>query len=259
MAESVFRPRVIPTLLLDGPSRLVKTRRFKDPIYIGDPMNALKIFNEKEVDEVAVLDIRATPEERGPAFDYLADLAGECFMPLAYGGGITKVEQALRLVRAGFEKIILGAAASRTPGLVKELARQLGSQSVVVAVDVRDRLWRGPEVVICSGKERTGQSPADYARRMQELGAGELLLTSVEREGMYKGYDMDLVRSVVGSVTIPVVASGGARDVPDLGRVVKEGGAAAAAAGSLFVYFGSQRGVLINFPEGRILDEVMSE
>jgi len=259
MHERPVRPRVIPTLLLEGAGRLVKTQGFKRPRYVGDPLNALRIFNDKEVDEVVLLNIRATPEQRPPDFGYLAELAGECFMPLGYGGGITEVDQALKLVCSGFEKVILGAAAHRTPHLISDLARQLGSQSVVVAVDVRRHLWKGAEVVVDSARKGTGFGPVEYARRMQDLGAGEIILTSVERDGTYSGYDLDLVKAVVEAVSIPVVASGGAAAAEDLARVVREGGASAAAAGSLFVFFGSQRGVLINFPDGRILDDLMSE
>lgn len=241
------RPRLIPCLLLsDG--GLVKTVRFKDPNYLGDPINAVKIFSEKCVDELCVQDIQASREGRGPDFALLEDLASEAFMPLSYGGGVTTVEQAARLFHIGFEKVILNTALIDRPELVRELADRFGSQSVVASIDVRlDRLRRY-RCVVAGGTRLTGETPLALAQRAQALGAGEVLLNSVDRDGMMQGYDLKLVRSVADGLSVPLIACGGARDAADLGRVLHEGHAHAAAAGSLFVYFGPLKAVLINVP-----------
>lgn len=241
------RPRLIPCLLLsDG--GLVKTVRFKDPNYLGDPINAVKIFSEKCVDELCVQDIRASREGRGPDFDLLEDIASEAFMPLSYGGGVTTVEQAARLFHIGFEKVILNTALIDRPELVRELAERFGSQSVVASIDVKlDRLRRY-RCVVAGGTRPTGETPLALAQRAQALGAGEVLLNSVDRDGMMQGYDLKLVKSVADGLTVPLIACGGAHDAADLARVLHEGHAHAAAAGSLFVYFGPLKAVLINVP-----------
>ena len=241
------RPRLIPCLLLsDG--GLVKTVRFKDPNYLGDPINAVKIFSEKCVDELCVQDIQASREGRGPDFDLLEDIASEAFMPLSYGGGVTTVEQAARLFHIGFEKVILNTALIDRPELVRELAERFGSQSVVASIDVKlDRLRRY-RCVVAGGTRATGETPFALAQRAQALGAGEVLLNSVDRDGMMQGYDLKLVKSVADGLTVPLVACGGAHDAADLARVLHEGHAHAAAAGSLFVYFGPLKAVLINVP-----------
>ena len=241
------RPRLIPCLLLsDG--GLVKTVRFKDPNYLGDPINAVKIFSEKCVDELCVQDIQASREGRGPDFDLLEDIASEAFMPLSYGGGVTTVEQAARLFHNGFEKVILNTALIDRPELVRELAERFGSQSVVASIDVKlDRLRRY-RCVVAGGTRATGETPFALAQRAQALGAGEVLLNAVDRDGMMQGYDLKLVRSVADGLTVPLIACGGAHDAADLARVLTEGHAHAAAAGSLFVYFGPLKAVLINVP-----------
>lgn len=241
------RPRLIPCLLLsDG--GLVKTVRFKDPNYLGDPINAVKIFSEKCVDELCVQDIQASREGRGPDFDLLEDIASEAFMPLSYGGGVTTVEQAARLFHIGFEKVILNTALIDRPELVRELAERFGSQSVVASIDVKlDRLRRY-RCVVAGGTRATGETPLALAQRAQALGAGEVLLNSVDRDGMMQGYDLKLVKSVADGLTVPLIACGGAHDAADLARVLTEGHAHAAAAGSLFVYFGPLKAVLINVP-----------
>lgn len=239
-------PRVIPSLLLDD-GRLVKTTRFGRPIYVGDPVNTVKIFNDKEVDELALLDISATPGRRGPAIALLQEIATEAFMPMAYGGGVTRLEQVRELLHLGFEKVIFGTSAFRDPDLVARTAAEFGSQAVVVAVDARPRLFRGSRVHIRCGREATAWTPEAYAKRMEEAGAGELLLTAIDREGTWGGYDAALIDRVAHAVSIPVIAHGGAGTLADL-RVAAQHGAAAVAAGNLFTFQRTHRAVLISFP-----------
>jgi cyclase len=245
-------PRVIPCLLLRGRG-LVKTRRFADPVYVGDPINAIRIFNEKEVDELMLLDIAASAERRGPDLRLLSQVTSECFMPLAYGGGITSTEQMSELFALGIEKVVLNRAAFENAEVVRAGAERFGSQSIVVSIDVRRRLWGGYRVFARNGTQDTGHEPVAFARLMRDLGAGELLLTSIDHDGMREGYDLDLIRSVSSVVDIPVVASGGAGSTADLQKAV-EAGASAAAAGSLFVFQGRHRAVLISFPARAELD-----
>jgi cyclase len=227
---------------------LVKTRRFKDPTYVGDPINAIRIFNEKEVDELMLLDVGASNEGRGPDFKLLTQVASECFMPLAYGGGLRTVEEMEQLLALGIEKVVVNRQAVFDPGLVDQAAARLGSQSVVVSIDVKRTLFGAPRVYAASGTKDTGRDPATFAREMRERGAGEILLTSIDRDGTMKGYDLDLLRQVTAAVDVPVVASGGAGALGDLRRAVHEAGASAVSAGSLFVFHGSHRAVLITFP-----------
>lgn len=242
----MLRPRIIPVLLLAG-SGAVKTERFREPRYVGDPINALRVFNEKEVDEIVILDIEATPEERGPDVDRARELAGECFMPLGYGGGIRSVVDAERLFAVGVEKVVLGTVALENPGIVREISSRVGAQSVVVCLDVR-RNWLGRRhICVRSAQRDAGEDPVEFARKMEELGAGELIVQSVDRDGTRNGYDLDLIRSVTHSVRIPVVACGGAGSLTDF-RAALEAGASAAAAGSQFVFYGRHRAVLITYP-----------
>lgn len=248
------RVRVIPTLLLhDG--GLVKTRNFKRPVYVGDPINTVRIFNEKEIDELVVLDIRASLERRTPDLRRISELAGECFMPLAYGGGITTLDQIRAILNAGAEKIIVNTALTTNPALVMEASRLVGSQSVLVAIDVRRAWFGGYRSFSHSGTRGTGMTPVQLARRAEELGAGEILLTSIDREGASQGYDLHLIREVAEAVSIPVVACGGARALEDFVAAVEEGRASAVAAGSMFVFSGPHRAVLISYPEPNILRE----
>ncbi len=242
------RPRLIPCLLLsDG--GLVKTTRFKDPNYLGDPINAVKIFSEKCVDELCIQDIQARRAARGPDFALLESLASEAFMPLSYGGGIATVEQAARLFHIGFEKVILNTALIDNPALITAIAERFGVQSVVASIDVKQDLFRRYRCVVADGSRPTGETPRELALRAQRLGAGEVLLNSIDRDGMMQGYDVKLVQSVSEALSIPLIACGGARDASDMARVLTEGQAHAAAAGSMFVYFGPLKAVLINAPE----------
>ncbi len=253
----MLMPRVMPCLLLSG-AQLVKTVRFADPAYVGDPVNAIKIYNEKEVDEMIFLDIFATLEGRPPPYAVIGQIASECFMPVCYGGGVRTLEQMGEIFRLGIEKVAVNSAAVETPDLVAEAAARFGSQSVVASIDVRRR-WTGRHTVVTRHATRdTGLDPVSHARRMQEMGAGELLLNAVDRDGTMDGYDLDLIRRVAGAVTVPVIALGGAGSAAHLGAAVREGGADAAAAGSLFVYQGKGLGVLINFPTRQELEAVLA-
>jgi len=242
----MLRTRVIPCLLLRG-AGLVKTTRFKDPKYVGDPINAVRIFNDKEVDELVMLDITASREAREPPFAAIAEVASECFMPFAYGGGIRSVDQVRRILKLGVEKVIFNTTAWRAPEVLSEASREFGAQAIVASIDVRRRLFGRYEVVVEGGTRGTRTDPADYARRLEEAGAGEIFLTSVDRDGTMSGYDLELIEKVSASVGVPVIASGGARSVQDF-RAAADRGAAAVAAGAMFVFHGPHRAVLITYP-----------
>lgn len=237
--------RVVPCLLLNG-GGLYKTTGFRNPRYVGDPINALRVFNDKEVDEIVVLDIGAAHSDKID-FDLVADLAGECFMPLCYGGGIRTSEDARRLFALGVEKISLNTAAIRTPDLVQEIAGEFGAQSTVVSIDVKKARFRGSSVVVRGGAERTDVTPMAHAQWAAGAGAGEILLTSVDREGTGSGYDLDLLQEIASCVEIPVMINGGAGSLQDL-RAGFDAGASAVVAGSMFVFEGPHRAVLISYP-----------
>lgn len=250
----MLHTRVIPCVLLRN-GGLVKTIKFKDPRYIGDPINAVRIFNDKEVDEIVFLDIGATASGLGPNFDLLADIASEAFMPFGYGGGITNIEQVKRLYTLGVEKVIINSAAATRPGLVLDAATLAGSSGVVVSVDVR-RSWLGNySVCVASGQKDVKRDPVEYAQEMVRQGAGEILLNSIDRDGTMEGYDLELIRRVSAAVSVPVVAAGGAGGLHHLREAV-DAGASAVAAGSMFVFHGKHRAVLITYPEYEELEEL---
>lgn len=243
----MLQTRVIPCLLLKG-NGLVKTTRFAKPIYIGDPINAVRIFNDKEVDEIVFLDIEATAAGRGPNFDLLKDIATEAFMPFAYGGGVTRLDQIQTLFSLGVEKVIINTALFSTPTLITAAADLAGSQSIVVSIDVKKN-WLGHYSVYSHGGSRNRkEDPVACARRMEQAGAGEILLNAVDRDGMMGGYDLELVSAVSKAVGIPVVAGGGAGSTDDLKKAA-DAGASGVAAGSLFVFHGKHQAVLITYPE----------
>lgn len=247
------RVRVIPVLLLQN-QKLVKTSRFKESRYVGDCINALKIFNEKGVDEIVVIDTHAWKNST-PDIQYVKSLVSECFMPLAYGGGIQNEKHAHELFSMGVEKIILGAQAFYQPTLIKKLADQYGAQSVVISVDVK-KDWLGRDkVFIENGCKSTGQDPLTYVKEKEKLGAGEIILHSIDRDGMMGGYHIELIKKVASQIAIPVIALGGARGIADFVTAVNDGGASAVAAGALFVYKGPHRAVLINYPTQSELKE----
>lgn len=246
------RPRLIPCLLLsDG--NLVKTRKFKDPIYLGDPMNAVKIFSEKCVDELCVQDIDASKNGVGPNFDLLSEIATEAFMPLSYGGGITTVEQIRKLFHIGFEKVIVNTGWQADPDLLKAAAAQFGSQSVIASIDVKQDVLRRNRCMTCDGTRVVPGSPVELAKHAEALGAGEILLNSIDRDGAMQGYDLKLVKSVADAVTVPLIACGGAGGAKDMADVLQQAGAHAAAAGSMYVFYGPRRAVLIHVPEEKEL------
>jgi len=250
--------RVMPCLLVEN-GRLVKTINFKNPAYVGDPVNAIKIYNEKEVDELILLDIRATVEGREPPFELLAGVADECFMPLTYGGGIGKLDDIRKIFNLGIEKVAINSFASRDPDFISRAAEIYGNQSIVVSIDVRKTLFGKYAVFTRSGRKATRYNPVEYAVGMEQMGAGEILLNSIDRDGTWKGYDIPLIRKVTNSVNIPVIACGGAGSIQDFREAVKQGGASAVAAGSMVVYSGKGLGVLINFPKQTDLREILQE
>jgi len=243
----MFRPRAIPCLLVRG-SGLVKTRKFRNPVYLGDPVNAIRIFSEKEVDELIILDIDATVEKRDPNYDLIAEMAGEAFMPVAYGGGIHSISQIRRLIRTGIEKVVINTAATQSTNIIREAANIFGSQAVVVAVDIKKTLFGRYKIVSHSGTLEIETELDEYIQLVVESGAGEIFLNSVDRDGMMEGYDLALIKQVSQSINIPIIASGGAGKIEDMSLAISEGGASAVAAGSLFVFYGKQKGVLINYP-----------
>ncbi len=254
----MLKTRVMPCLLLkDG--GLVKTVKFKNPGYIGDPINAIRIYNEKEVDELIFLDITATIEKREPPYKVISEIASECFMPVTYGGGVRDVETIRKILSLGVEKVAINSCAVENPDFVRIAADKFGSSTIVVSIDVRRKLFGRYEVFIHGGRKGTGLDPLEFAVKMEQMGAGEILLNSIDRDGTQEGYDIELIKSVTSAVGVPLIACGGAGKIEDFRAAVKDGGASACAAGSMVVYFGRNRAVLINFPERTKLEEVLGE
>ena len=250
------QPRVIPCLLLRR-GGLVKTIGFSDPAYVGDPINAVRIFNEKEVDELVLLDIEASRTGAEPRYDEIQEIVSEAFMPIAYGGGVRNIEQARRLVALGVEKIVVNSAALHEPQLIRALAERLGSSSTVVSINVK-KDWRGRFRVYDSARsETTKHDLLEHARRCVAEGAGELFLNDVARDGTGKGYDLELIQRVVQAVDVPVIACGGAGTLDHFTEAVAAG-ASAVAAGSMFVYMGRHRAVMINYPGEKVLREMFA-
>lgn len=234
----------------------MKTVRYDEPRYVGDAVNVINLFNRFEVDEIVLLDIRATVEGRPPDVDLVERLAGECWVPLSYGGGIRSVEQVAQVLRVGVEKVILGTVVHDDPSVVTAAAERFGRQAVVVSVDARQRSPHHYGAFVASGRRPTGVDAVQYAQQAARLGAGEILLNAVDRDGTMSGFDLELIGTVAGSVDVPVIACGGAGKRTDLLGPL-EMGAAAVAAGSLFVYRGPERGVLVNFPERDSLERLL--
>ncbi len=252
----MLKTRVIPCLLLRN-GGLVKTLQFDKPKYVGDPINAVRIFNEKEVDEIVILDITATPEKREPNFELIKDLASQAFMPLAYGGGITNIQQIEKLFSIGIEKVVLNTVVSTNPNLIKQASDFAGSSSVVVCMDVKSKLFGKPTVFNHAGKVDTKQDPIQFAQKMQKLGAGELIFNSIDRDGMQKGYDLAMIEKIANAIDIPLIALGGAATIDDFRRAV-DNGASAVAAGSMFVFHGKHKAVLITYPEYKKLESLFA-
>ena len=252
----MLKTRIIPCLLLRNES-LVKTIRFKKFDYIGDPANTCRIFNELEVDELVFLDITASRQKREPNFKILQEISNECFMPLSYGGGICSVDMANRVFNIGFEKIILNTYPFKRPSIITELAEAFGSQSVIVSIDVKKSFWKKYQIYSLSGTVNQNKNPVEWAKEVESSGAGEILLTSIDREGTWEGCDVELISRVADSVSIPVIAHGGIGRVEHIGEAVKQGHASAVALGSMVVYQKKDYGVLVNFPDEEELKRVL--
>ena len=244
----MLRPRITPCLLVKDHG-LVKTRQFKEPKYVGDPINAVRIFNEKEVDEIMVVDIDASVQQREPDYTLIKNLAAECRMPLCYGGGVKSVNQVERIIALGVEKVAISSAALEDPQLINSSSKVVGNQSIVVVLDVmRDPKTGKWEIFTHNATRATKRDPVDTAKQMEQLGAGEIILNSINRDGMMNGYDLELVQSVRKSVGVPMTVLGGAGSLKDIQALFASFGILGAAAGSLFVFKGVYRAVLINYP-----------
>ncbi|MEO1787141.1 MAG: AglZ/HisF2 family acetamidino modification protein [Pseudomonadota bacterium] len=253
------RVRVIPTLLIDGEGRLVKTVKFAKRTYIGDPINAVQIFNRKEVDELVLMDIDASKSGRDPDYALIEAIVSEAFMPVAYGGGVTSMAHIEALYGCGIEKVILSSCLAQGTSLVSEAAARFGAQAVVACLPIKSSMFGKTSVRLVSGKKDTGSDAAAMATALADAGAGELILYSIDRDGTWSGYDLDGLRRVANAVDVPVVACGGAGSLDDFRRAVTEAGCSAVAAGSLFVYQSRGRGVLITYPKPEVLREKLYE
>ena len=240
------RPRIIPCLLIDR-GKLVKTVRFKNPRYLGDPVNAIKIFNEKEVDELCILDITKNSSKKID-FELLKNMSTESFMPLSYGGGIRTLDEAEEIFHIGFEKVTLNTSLVENPSLITNIANRFGSQSVIASIDVKDNIFSQKNCYIRCGTKKIKVKPRELCMMAEGLGAGEILLNSITKDGMMTGYDTALIKEISSSVKIPVIACGGAGKIEHFQDAVVEGGAHAVAGGSIFVYYGAKRAVLISYP-----------
>ena len=246
MSENNCIRRIIPTLLIKG-GGLVKTIKFNKPVYIGDPVNAVKIFNEKEVDELIILGIDCTPLNQQPDYSFIQEIVGEAFMPICYGGGIKNIEEINKILYSGAEKVAINTTSFNHPEIISEAAKIFGSQAIVASIDIGIN-WKGKKsVFIESGRKNTKYNPIDYAKKMQDLGAGELLINCIYKDGTMSGYDIELIKTISNAVSIPVIALGGAKNNEDLKSAFLDAGASAASAGSMFVFTGIHKAVLINY------------
>jgi cyclase len=253
----MLRPRIIPCLLVKN-GGLVKTVNFGHPKYVGDPINAVKIFNEKEVDELIVVDIDASVQNREPDYVMIKNLATECRMPLCYGGGVKSVDQVERIISLGVEKVAMSSAAVSNPVLISMAAELVGSQSIVVVMDVKKR-GRGYEIWTHNASKPTGLAPVDFAKQVEALGAGEVVMNSVDHDGGMKGYDLELVSEVREAIRLPMTVLGGAGSLKDIAKLIHTFGIIGAAAGSLFVFKGVYRAVLINYPSRAEKDALINK
>ena len=245
--ERPHRPRIIPVLLLHK-NQLYKTVEFGSPKYVGDPRNAVRIFNDLSADELVLLDIDASRERRPPNLELIEEIVSEAFMPVGYGGGVTDFETARQILRIGVEKVVLCTAAAENPALIRETSEAFGAQSVVCCIETRKQRFRGYGCFVRGGSQKLAKSALELARDYVAAGAGEILVNSIDRDGTFKGYDLEITREVASGVNVPVIACGGADSYEDLARAIHDAGASAAAAGSLFVFQRPHRAVLITFP-----------
>ena len=254
----MLRPRIIPCLLIHN-GGLVKTVRFAEPKYVGDPINAVRIFNEKAVDELIVADIDASISGAEPDYSLIRQLAAECRMPLCYAGGVKTSDQVVRIISLGVEKVALSSSAVSNPELIRESAQRVGNQSVVVVVDVKKAgFLKHYEIFTHNGKRKTGLNPVEFARRAASLGAGEILVNSIDHDGMMQGYDFKLIDQIRDSVSVPLSVLGGAGSLDHIEELVRRYGIIGAAAGSLFVFKGKFRAVLINYPTPEQKDALLN-
>ena len=249
----MLRTRVIPLLLLYN-NNLVKTVKFGKFSYIGDPVNSVRIFNEFEVDELIFLDIAASRERKNPNFNLLHEIANECFMPLSYGGGITNLDHAKKIFDTGFEKISINTSSIEKPELITQIANQYGSQAIIVSLDVKKNIFGKKTIRTLSGKKNTKKNPIDWAKEVENRGAGEILLTSIDNEGTWNGFDIDIVKQITDNISIPVIAHGGAGNIDHIKEVVKNAKASAVALGSMIVFQKKGMGVLLNFPDKKKIE-----
>lgn len=249
-------PRIIPALLFED-GGMVKTNRFGKRVYLGDPVNVINLFNRFEVDEIVLLDIGASKNGREPDHNLIEQLAEECWVPLTYGGGISSLSEIEKIIRAGVEKVAIGTAAAENLSFVTEAAKEFGTQCIVGSVDAKRKFLGGYTTKYCSGTKSLNVTPAERAKQFEDAGAGEIMLQAIDRDGTMTGYDLNLIESVTDAVDLPVVACGGASRRDDLALPIKEAGASASAAGSLFVFSGLERGVLINFPDRDYLEDLL--
>lgn len=252
----MLRTRVIPCLLLKNES-LVKTVKFREYNYIGDPINTVRIFNELEVDELMFLDIFASKENRDINFKILQDIANECFMPLSYGGNIKSLEDAKRIFEIGFEKVVINSNAYQNLQLIKEISNYFGVQSIVGSLDIKENFWGDKKLYSHHARKKQNIDIIQWAKELESAGVGEILVTSVDKEGSWEGYDCELIKSITDAVQVPVIANGGCGTVEHIADVVKEGNASACAVGSMVVFQKKGMGVLVNFPDRRKLQEVL--
>lgn len=254
----MFRPRVIPVLLLKNLG-LVKSFKFKNHRYIGDPINAVKIFNDKRTDELVFLDINASREGRLISLDFVHKVGDEANMPFGVGGGIKTIQDIRKVLENGAEKVVLNTIACENSDFIKEAADSFGASTIVVCLDVKKNLFGKYEIVYMNAQKKIKENVIEFAQKLDDCGAGEIIIQSVDRDGTYEGYDIELIKKVSESVTIPVVALGGAKDYGDFSRAAKEGFASAVAAGSLFVYHGPRRAVLISYPNKNEIRVIFKE
>ncbi|HEY2720521.1 MAG TPA: AglZ/HisF2 family acetamidino modification protein [Chitinophagaceae bacterium] len=254
----MLKTRIIPCLQLIGDS-LVKTVKFKSPSYIGDPINTVRIFNELEVDELCFLDIRASIENRPPNIEILHQISNECFMPLSYGGGVKDFETAKKIFAIGFEKIVINTHAFHDLSLVTTISQHFGAQAIVASIDAKKNVWGKYNVFINDGSEKTNGDVAEWAKQLEDAGVGEILITSMDRDGTWSGFDIELTKKISETVGIPVIANGGAGNINDIGEAVKMGKASAVALGSMVVYQQKGMGVLVNFPDKGKLESILYE
>lgn len=253
----MLRTRIIPCLLLKNES-LVKTVKFKEYNYIGDPVNTVRIFNELEVDELMFLDIFASKENRGINFKILEDISNECFMPLSYGGNIKSLDDAKKIFKIGFEKVVINSNSFNNLKLIEEISNYFGVQSVVCSIDIKNSFWGTQKIYSHHGRKKQNVDIVSWVKKLEKAGAGELLVTSIDKEGSWEGYDIELIKKITSNVQIPVIANGGCGKVEHLGEVVKKANASACAIGSMLVYQKKGMGVLVNFPDKKELSKVLN-